>query len=66
MGMSEVTGTTDASVVREVKDLYGVASSILGYDLLDLCLHGPTETINSTVDQCFSLVYYVCRYALLC
>jgi [acyl-carrier-protein] S-malonyltransferase len=28
--------------------LFGEAADILGYDLLDLCLHGPTERLNAT------------------
>jgi [acyl-carrier-protein] S-malonyltransferase len=31
------------------RKLYDEAASILGYDLLDLCLNGPAERLNSTV-----------------
>lgn len=31
-----------------VKDLFDVASSILGYDLLKICLEGPQEKLNQT------------------
>ena len=34
---------------RETKELYEIASSILGYDLLDLCANGPIEKLNQTV-----------------
>ena len=32
-----------------VEDMYHVASGILGYDLLDVCLNGPAEKLNRTV-----------------
>jgi hypothetical protein len=32
-----------------VHEIYGVASEILGYDLLDLCLKGPQENLDRTV-----------------
>lgn len=31
-----------------VKDLFDVASSILGYDLLKICLEGPREMLDQT------------------
>lgn len=40
-----------ANVVKEVpkaKELFDTASSILGYDLLDVCTAGPREKIDST------------------
>lgn len=40
-----------ASVVEEVpkaKELFTKASGILGYDLLDRCVHGPKEVLDST------------------
>lgn len=32
----------------QVKDMYDLASSILGYNLLSICLEGPKETLNKT------------------
>ena len=32
-----------------VKEIYGVANEILGYDLLNLCLNGPKEEQDRTV-----------------
>lgn len=34
---------------RNVKDMFGVAQKILGYDLLSLCLDGPEEELMKTV-----------------
>lgn len=34
-----------------VEDMYHAASSILGYDLLKLCLEGPPQTLAKTVHQ---------------
>jgi [acyl-carrier-protein] S-malonyltransferase len=31
------------------KRRYEKASEILGYDLLDICINGPKESLNSTV-----------------
>ena len=31
------------------RQLFGEASELLGYDLLDVCVHGPAERLNSTV-----------------
>lgn len=31
------------------KELFDKASKILGYDLLDKCVNGPKETLDSTV-----------------
>ncbi|XP_013418436.1 malonyl-CoA-acyl carrier protein transacylase, mitochondrial [Lingula anatina] len=32
-----------------VKDMFEMANEILGYDLLELCLHGPISELNKTV-----------------
>ncbi|XP_071785605.1 malonyl-CoA-acyl carrier protein transacylase, mitochondrial-like [Asterias amurensis] len=32
-----------------VKDMFSIASDILGYDLLDLCLNGTQEELNRTI-----------------
>lgn len=32
-----------------VKDMYDVASGILGYNLLDMCLNGPNDVLSKTV-----------------
>ncbi|XP_033118054.1 malonyl-CoA-acyl carrier protein transacylase, mitochondrial-like isoform X2 [Anneissia japonica] len=32
-----------------VKDMFDIASDILGYDLLSLCLNGPQDKLNQTV-----------------
>jgi len=32
----------------ESREVFDVASSVLGYDLLQLCMHGPVETLNLT------------------
>jgi [acyl-carrier-protein] S-malonyltransferase len=32
----------------ESKEIFDIASSVLGYDLLQLCLHGPVEKLNLT------------------
>ena len=32
----------------ESKEVFETASSVLGYDLLQLCLHGPVEKLNLT------------------
>eukprot|EP00210_Caulerpa_lentillifera_P003994 g3810.t1 len=40
------------SVVEEIpraRELFNHASEILGYDLLQLCIHGPVDELNSTV-----------------
>ena len=34
---------------RHVAVLYEIASSILGYDLLDLCANGPKDKLNHTL-----------------
>jgi [acyl-carrier-protein] S-malonyltransferase len=34
---------------RYVQVLYEIASSILDYDLLDLCANGPQEKLNQTI-----------------
>jgi hypothetical protein len=33
-----------------VRDMYDAASNILGYDLLNLCLHGPKEELMKTAN----------------
>ncbi|ODN05766.1 putative malonyl-CoA-acyl carrier protein transacylase, mitochondrial [Orchesella cincta] len=38
-----------ASMPRHVQVLYEIASSILNYDLLDLCANGPIDKLNKTV-----------------
>ena len=35
---------------RKVLQLFEDASKILGYDLLNLCLNGPVEELNKTVN----------------
>lgn len=37
------------SIPRHVQVLYEIASSILEYDLLDLCVNGPEDKLNQTV-----------------
>ena len=32
-----------------VKDMFELASSVLGYNLLSLCLDGPRDTLNQTL-----------------
>lgn len=34
-----------------VKEMFDAASTILGYDLLKMCLHGPLDTLTKTVHQ---------------
>lgn len=34
---------------ERVKELFNQANEILGYDLADICLHGPVEKLDSTV-----------------
>ena len=34
---------------KEAKEMFDRARAILGYDLLDLCVNGPAEKLNSTV-----------------
>ena len=34
---------------KNVKEMYEVASDILGYDLLDLCLNGPHQKLGQTI-----------------
>eukprot|EP00270_Netrium_digitus_P010674 TRINITY_DN332_c0_g1_i1.p1 TRINITY_DN332_c0_g1~~TRINITY_DN332_c0_g1_i1.p1 ORF type:complete len:448 (-),score=121.41 TRINITY_DN332_c0_g1_i1:73-1326(-) len=38
-----------ASALPEAIELFSRASEILGYDLLDLCINGPKEKLDSTV-----------------
>jgi [acyl-carrier-protein] S-malonyltransferase len=35
--------------VPAARQLFADAAAILGYDLLDVCLHGPTDKLNATV-----------------
>jgi len=37
-----------AHKLPKVKELYKVAEKILGYNLLDICIKGPVEKLNST------------------
>lgn len=46
-----------------VKEIYGVASEILGYDLLKLCLEGPKEDLDRTV-YCQTAVFVTSIAAL--
>ncbi|CAN6467427.1 unnamed protein product [Victoria cruziana] len=39
----------EAKNVQAAADLFNKASEILGYDLLDLCINGPKEKLDSTV-----------------
>lgn len=34
-----------------VPEMYEAASSILGYDLLDISLNGPSKTLDKTIHQ---------------
>lgn len=34
-----------------VEDMFNVASNILGYDLLKMCLEGPSKALTKTVHQ---------------
>lgn len=38
-----------ASMPRHVRVLFEIASSILNYDLLDLCMNGPVEELDKTL-----------------
>ncbi len=33
---------------KESKEVFDIASTVLGYDLTQLCMHGPAETLNLT------------------
>ncbi|GAU98358.1 hypothetical protein RvY_09515 [Ramazzottius varieornatus] len=46
-----------------VREIYGVASEILGYDLLKLCLEGPKEDLDRTV-YCQTAVFVTSIAAL--
>jgi len=37
-----------SEIFSESKEVFDAASSVLGYDLLQLCLQGPVETLNLT------------------
>eukprot|EP00245_Coleochaete_scutata_P005974 TRINITY_DN20025_c0_g1_i1.p1 TRINITY_DN20025_c0_g1~~TRINITY_DN20025_c0_g1_i1.p1 ORF type:complete len:413 (+),score=64.66 TRINITY_DN20025_c0_g1_i1:107-1345(+) len=39
----------DAATIPAAAALFAKANEILGYDLLDICLNGPVEKLNSTV-----------------
>lgn len=34
-----------------VQEMYEAASHILGYNLLELCLNGPSQKLNKTIHQ---------------
>ncbi|UYV66051.1 MCAT [Cordylochernes scorpioides] len=34
--------------IPRVEEMFRVAKTILGYDLMDKCLHGPSKELNST------------------
>jgi [acyl-carrier-protein] S-malonyltransferase len=42
-------GKTVLETVPAAQTLFNEAKSILGYDLVDICLNGPAERLNSTV-----------------
>jgi [acyl-carrier-protein] S-malonyltransferase len=44
VGMAKALGTTQPAAQR----LFAEASAVLGYDLLDICVNGPAEKLNST------------------
>lgn len=46
----------EVSKVSNAKKLYDVAESILGYDLLDLCINGPMEKLTKTIN-CQPAIY---------
>jgi [acyl-carrier-protein] S-malonyltransferase len=37
------------AALPQARQLFNEASALLGYDLLDVCIHGPAERLNSTV-----------------
>jgi [acyl-carrier-protein] S-malonyltransferase len=37
------------ATLPQARQLFATASALLGYDLLDLCINGPAERLNSTV-----------------
>jgi [acyl-carrier-protein] S-malonyltransferase len=41
-------GKALSDTLPAARDLFGRASSVLGYDLLDTCVQGPAERLNST------------------
>lgn len=36
---------------RNVNEMYEIASEILGYDLLEVCLSGPLKQLSKTIYQ---------------
>jgi malonyl CoA-acyl carrier protein transacylase len=42
--------------IKETKDLFGKASAVLGYDLLDVCLHQPDKLKATAYSQLAVLV----------
>jgi [acyl-carrier-protein] S-malonyltransferase len=44
VGMAKTLGTT----LPAAQQLFREASAVLGYDLLDVCINGPAERLNST------------------
>ncbi|XP_054161754.1 malonyl-CoA-acyl carrier protein transacylase, mitochondrial-like isoform X2 [Oppia nitens] len=48
-----------------VKQMFSIAKQILGYDLLDLCLNGPIETLNKT-QYCQPAIYVTSLAAVEC
>lgn len=48
---------------KEAVDMFTKASEIVGYDILDVCLNGPIETLSST-DVC-QVATVVCSIAAL-
>jgi [acyl-carrier-protein] S-malonyltransferase len=56
-------GASLAASLPTARELFDRAADILGYDLLELCTHGPDEKLNSTVHSQPAL--YVCSLAAL-
>lgn len=53
----------EAQSVAAAGELYNKANHILGYDLLDICVNGPKEKLDSTV---ISQVHiFLCHILLL-
>lgn len=48
-GAQYVGMAKDLLKYRAVKDMFGIANEILGYDLLKICLNGPQEKLNETI-----------------
>jgi len=49
---------------EEAKELYSIASAIIGYDLLKVCLEGPVEALNRT-EVCQMAVFVTSVAALM-